>query len=190
MTRRNRPLYPISATFPRQSVRNQDSYSVRVFCMDETTREIIKSITIRSDAEQQLPGGHKGCIFYNCAYLTPSQLSRLAATAMWEDEHIDFDVVVGLAYRGIFFASAIAAGKPAAILQADGGIYGPSIDGKRVILVDDVIVNGSTISQSKKQLESMGAKVVALACIIDRSNGLGARQLGAPLISAFRTVLE
>ena len=158
--------------------------------MDETTREIIRSITIRSEAEQALPGGHNGCVYYNCADLTPSQLSRLAASAMWEDEHIEFDIVVGLAYRGIFFASAIAGGKPAAILQADGGIYGPFLDGKRVIIVDDVIVNGSTVSKSKKQIEAMGAKVVALACIIDRSNGLIGKELGAPLISAFRTVLE
>lgn len=158
--------------------------------MDETTREIIRNITVRSEAGRSLPGGHIGCVYYDCPQLTPSQLSRLAASAMWEDEHIEFDIVVGLAYRGIFFASAIAGGKPAAILQADGRIYGPSLDRKRVIVVDDVIVNGTTISKSKDQLEALGAKVVALACIIDRSNNLIGKELGVPLISAYRTVLE
>lgn len=158
--------------------------------MDETTREIIKNITIRYQSEQSLPGGHSGCVYYDCPQLTPSQLSRLAASAMWEDEHIEFDVVVGLAYRGIFFASAIAAGKPAAILQADGGVYGPALKDKRVILVDDVIVAGETILKSKAQVEALGARVVALACIIDRSNGISGRELGCPLISAFRTILE
>ena len=158
--------------------------------MDETTREIIRSITVRSETERPLPGGHSGCVYYDCPQLTPSQLSRLAASAMWEDEHIDFDVVVGLAYRGIFFASAIAGGKPAAILQADGGVFGPALKDKRVILVDDVIVNGTAILKSKAQVEALGAKVVAFACIIDRSNGKPGKELGCPLISSFRTILE
>lgn len=158
--------------------------------MDETTREIIRSITIRYSAEQVLPGGHSGCVFYDCAQLSPSQLSRLAASAMWEEEHLDFDIMVGLAYRGIFFASALAGGKQVAILQADAKIFGPSLAGKRVILVDDVIVNGATILSSKAKLEELGAKVVAFACIIDRSTGNSARELGCPLISSFRTVLE
>jgi orotate phosphoribosyltransferase len=109
---------------------------------------------------------------------------------MWEDEHVDFDVVVGLAYRGILFASAIAGGKKVAILQADGNVYGPALKGQRVILVDDVIVEGATIRKSMAQVEALGAKVVALACVIDRSTKSSTRELGCPLISAFRTVLE
>lgn len=158
--------------------------------MDETTREIIRSITVSYQTEQPLPGGHTGRIYYDVPQLTPSQLSRLAASAMWEDEHVEFDVVVGLAYRGILFASAIAGGKKVAILQADGNVYGPSLEGQRVILVDDVIVGGATIIKAKAEVEALGAKVVALACIVDRSQGLSSRDLGCPLISSCHTLLE
>ena len=158
--------------------------------MDETTREIIRSITVRYEQPQSLPGGHTGCVYYDCPQLSPSQLSRLAASAMWEDEHIEFDIIVGLAYRGILFASALAGGKHVAILQADRNMFGPSLKQKRVIVVDDVIVGGATILESKKHLESLGAEVVAVACIIDRSATGIERSLGCPLISSFRTVLE
>lgn len=158
--------------------------------MDETTREIIRGITVRYPEPRKLPGRHSGCVYYDCPRLSPSQLSRLAASALWEDEHIEFDIVVGLAYRGIFFAFALAGGKEAAILQADGGVFGPQLKGQRVIVVDDVIVGGSTMKNSRAQLEAMGAIVVGFACIVDRSNGAASKELGLPLISSFRTSLE
>ncbi len=158
--------------------------------MDATTREIINSITVRYDKEGPLPGGHKGMVYYDCPKLSPSQLSRLAASAMWEDQHVDFDLVLGLAYRGILFASALAAGKPVAIYQHDGDVYGPDLKGKRVILVDDVIVSGRTILDSKNKVSQLGPEVVALACIIDRTSDEFSRDLGLPLISAFKTILE
>ena len=158
--------------------------------MDATTREIISSITVKYDKELSLPGGHKGSIYYDCPKLSPSQLSRLAASAIWEDQHVDFDLVVGLAYRGILFAFALAGGKPVAIYQHDGEVFGPDIKNKKVLLVDDVIVSGATIMESKAKVVAKGADVVALACIIDRTSPDFSRQLGLPLISAFKTVLE
>jgi orotate phosphoribosyltransferase len=158
--------------------------------MDETTREIISSITVKSEDERVLPGGHKGFVYYDTPNLSPSQLSRLAATAMWEDQHVDFDIIVGMAYRGVLFAAAIAGGKPVSIYQHDGEIFGACVKDKRIILVDDVIVSGKTILEAKLELEKLGAKVVALACIVDRSIDGFQRDLALPLVSAFRTVLE
>lgn len=158
--------------------------------MDATTREIISSITVRYESETELPGGHKGTVYYDCPKLAPAQLSRLAATAMWEDQHVEFDIVIGLAYRGILFASALATGKPVAIYQQDGNVFGPDIKDKKVIIVDDVIVSGRSILESKQKVSALGADVVALACIIDRTAPDFSRDLGLPLISAFRAVLE
>lgn len=53
--------------------------------------------------------------------------------------------------------------------------------GERILVVEDVITTGGSARECIAALESLGAKVVAAASIIDRSNG--AADVGAPRIS-------
>jgi orotate phosphoribosyltransferase len=54
-------------------------------------------------------------------------------------------------------------------------------EGERILVVEDVITTGGSTRECIAALESRGAKVVAAASIIDRSNG--ATDVGVPRIS-------
>ena len=43
--------------------------------------------------------------------------------------------------------------------------------GQRILLVEDVITTGKSYGECASLLESLGAKVVALACVVDRRQG-------------------
>ena len=154
--------------------------------MDETTKAVIDAITINYDGPRRIPSGHESCKYYDCKRLSPNELARLAAEATGHLPEDAFDVALGLAYEGILFAAAVAAGKYVAILQADGKLTGADIKGKRVVIVDDVVHSGRRILDAEKIATAAGAKIVGYACIVDRSDGaFGSKN--QPLWSAFQT---
>ena len=71
-----------------------------------------------------------------------------------------------------------------AILKENRELFGPSVKGHKVVIVDDVVHSGKRLSEAKKIVEQQGGQVVGFACIIDRSDKKF--QL-APLWSAFQT---
>lgn len=154
--------------------------------MDETTKAVIDRITITYPSVQRIPTGQESTIFYDCSRLTPNELARLAAEATGHLPEDTFDVAVGLAYQGILFAAAVAGGREVAILQTDGKVYGPTLTGKRVVLVDDVVHTGRRMRAAAKALTEIGVAVAGFACIVDRSDG-AFQQSGETLWSAFQT---
>ncbi|MBX7138380.1 MAG: hypothetical protein K1X83_10375 [Oligoflexia bacterium] len=144
--------------------------------MDDTTRALIEKITIRYPEPRPILGGHTSNIFFDCNKLSPNDLARLAAEATGHLDHDAFDIAVGLAYNGIFFAAAVAGGRGIAILQTDGKVFGPDLKAKRIVIASDVVMDGKQIEQAAQLLAKLGAKVVGFACIVDRSGG----RVGAP----------
>lgn len=138
---------------------------------DETTEAIIKRITVKHPQPVTIPGGHTSSIFYDCIRLTPTELARLGAQAVGDLDLDSFDMSVGVAYTGILFAGAIAGGRAAGILTVEGELIGPSVKGKSVIVVDDVIVQGTRVREAAKKIKAMGGKVIGYGCIVDRSQG-------------------
>lgn len=156
--------------------------------MDETTRSIIDRITIVNPEPVRIYSGHVCKVFYDCIQLSPNDLARLAAQATGHLPEGAFDLALGLAYSGIFFAAAVAAGRQVGILQKDALICGPSITGKSIVIVDDVVHSGRHLINAERIAHSAGAKVIGYACIIDRSNGSIGEQ-NRPLWSAFQTTM-
>ncbi len=157
--------------------------------MDETTRALIDLITVRCDPPRMLPDGRTSPVFFDCSRLSPNDLSRLAAQAAGDlDEHT-FDAVVGLAYDGILFASAVAGGKQVHILQTDGVLWGASISGKRVLIADDVVFTQSRALEAVTKLRALGAIVVGVVCVVDRSQGEPLLD-NIPLYSAYQVRSE
>ncbi len=152
--------------------------------MDETTKKIIELITQRHKKPVAVPGGRSSAIFYDCAQLSPNDLARLAAEAVGHLSEDSFDIVVGIAYRGILFAAALAGGRPVAILEREGEISGPDLSGKKVLIADDVVFSGEHILSAQRKVEARGGVVVGFACIVDRTGGKTA-EVGRPLWSAF-----
>lgn len=155
---------------------------------DDTAKSIIDSITVKYPKLTRIPSGHFCTVVYECIHLSGSDVARLAAEATGHLDGDAFDVAVGVAFSGVLFAAAVAGGRHVAILQPDGEIYGPSLKGKKVVVVDDVVCTGRRLSESADAVVKAGGKVVGYACIIDRSNGkVGTAQL--PLWSAHQTLL-
>ncbi len=165
--------------------------------MDETTKKIIDKISVVYPKPTQIPTGQSCSVFYDCFQLSPSDLARLAAEAVGDVDHDTFDIVVGLAYSGILFAAAVAGGKKVAILQKDGQLFGPALQGLRVVVADDVAHSGGRMREAASKIAAVGGKVIGFACIVDRSGGVFASGFSSgphgerlPLWSAFQTDME
>lgn len=157
--------------------------------MDETTKAIIERITIRFPKPTRIPSGAVCSVFYDCYQLTPNDFARLAAEAVGHLDHDLFDIAVGLAYSGILFAAAVAAGRKVAIQQKDGTFFGPDLAGRRVVIVDDVVHSGQHLREARDRVLKEGGKIVGYACAIDRSAGADL-ELGAPLWAAYEAGME
>lgn len=121
-----------------------------------------------------------------------------------------FDVVFGPAYKGIPLGAVVSAAlfsdygvdvgfaydrKEAKDHGEGGKLVGAAMaDGKRVLVIDDVITAGTAIRESHSLLESIGAKMVGVAIALDRAEKRSledpvsavqavARDLGVPVIS-------
>ena len=92
-------------------------------------------------------------------------------------------MTVGVAYTGILFAAAVAGGRQVGIIRGDRTLTGPSIKGKRVVLVDDIICTGTRLREAASITRSHGGIIVGFAVIIDRTGGEGQFD-GVPVWSA------
>ena len=120
-----------------------------------------------------------------------------AAMADMALEHGEPEVVVGITVSGIPFATMMAE-----IIDSDIAVFHPikhrksedaqgaissnfaSVKGRKVVIVDDVITSGRTISEAIKVFKDLGAKTLAAVVLIDKK---GLSQLeGVPVESLIR----
>lgn len=92
----------------------------------------------------------------------------------------DTEVLAGLELGGVPVATALslATGLPAAFVRKEAKAYGTAklaegaqIEGKRVLVVEDVVTTGGQVVLSTADLRERGAIVTDVLCVIDRSEG-------------------
>ncbi len=112
-------------------------------------------------------------------------------------EHGEPEVIVGITVSGIPFATMMAD-----IIESDISVFHPikhrkekdakgavssnfaPVKGRRVVIVDDVITSGKTISEAIKVYKDLGAEPIAAVVLIDKK---GIEQLeGVPVESLIR----
>jgi orotate phosphoribosyltransferase len=96
---------------------------------------------------------------------------------------IEFDVIFGPAYKGIPLASMIAAilatesdynvglaydRKEIKNYGEGGSLVGSAVQGKRILIIDDVISAGTAINEAISLLHHKGAHVVGVCVALDR----------------------
>jgi orotate phosphoribosyltransferase len=97
------------------------------------------------------------------------------------------DLIVSPAVGGIVpgYETARQLGVPAVWVEREGGEFRLrrfEMPAKaRVLIVEDIVTTGLSARETVAAVEALGAKVVACACLIDRSGGEAA--IGVPLIS-------
>ncbi|MBB3342386.1 orotate phosphoribosyltransferase [Luteimonas sp. RC10] len=112
-------------------------------------------------------------------------LARCYADAL-EAAALDFDLLFGPAYKGIPLASAlgveyarrgrdlpIAFNRKEAKTHGEGGtLIGAPLDGRRVLIVDDVITAGTAIREALGLIDAAGGRVAGIAIALDRQERL------------------
>ncbi|ODQ55437.1 orotate phosphoribosyltransferase [Saitoella complicata NRRL Y-17804] len=136
-----------------------------------------------------LKSGRQSPYFFNCGlFNTASLLSALgsAYARAIVDSGIQFDVLFGPAYKGIPLAAITAAkladvggGKYADIGYAfnrkeakthgeGGNLVGASMEGKRVLVIDDVITAGTAIREAVEIIKAAGGTFSGVCVVLDR----------------------
>lgn len=107
------------------------------------------------------------------------------------------EVLAGLELGGVPVATALslATGLPVAFVRKEAKTYGTarlaegaSIEGRRVLIIEDIVTTGGQVVLSARDLQERGALLLGALCVIDRSGGT--HQLaeeGLELISLFTT---
>jgi orotate phosphoribosyltransferase len=130
--------------------------------------------------------------FYKANLLASVSYAFASAIHAYSVQHdLKFDVVFGPAYKGIPLAvgtvDQLARMHPAKYGElsysfdrkevkshAEGGkIVGASLQGKKVLLVDDVVTSGSAKREAIKTIRAQGGEVVAIVVALDRMEADG-----------------
>lgn len=115
-------------------------------------------------------------------YLFEADPELLAAVAVLAVPMIPegTEVLAGLELGGVPVAAALSlhTGIPAAFVRKEAKAYGTAklaegtgVEGKRVLVVEDVITTGGQVVASAQDLRDRGADLVGVLCVIDRSGG-------------------
>jgi orotate phosphoribosyltransferase len=140
--------------------------------------------------EFTLKSGRSSPYFFNAGrFDSGTALATLAgcyADAV-DEAGIGFDLLFGPAYKGIPLATALACeyarrGRdlPVAFNRKEakdhgegGNLIGASLQGRRVLVVDDVITAGTAVREALATITAAGGRAVAIAIALDRQEAAG-----------------
>lgn len=142
-----------------------------------------------------LSSGRHSNRYCQCAKLLqyPDRAERVLKVVVDKVRDLDVDVVVGPAMGGVIVAYELGRqlGVPAIFTERENGEMtlrrGFEIKpDQRVLITEDVVTTGKSSIETIRVLEEMGAKVVGIACIVNRSSAA----LPYPLFDAIRLDIE
>jgi orotate phosphoribosyltransferase len=165
-----------------------------------TRQELAKKIVDRATlhGEFRLRSGAVSNVYFD-KYLLESDpvLLRGIAEGIAALVPPGIDALAGLEMGGIPVATLLSqvTGLPALFVRKTAKTYGTcklaeggDVDGRRLLIVEDVVTSGGQILLSARDLRALGARVDTVVCIIDREAG-GADNLaaeGLTLLPLFR----
>jgi len=144
-----------------------------------------------------LKSGRTSPYFFNAGLLSTGPLISAVATSYAtlisqlsssQTSPLQFDVLFGPAYKGIPFVAVTALelykshgisvgyafDRKEAKAHGEGGMMvGSSVQGKRVVILDDVMTAGTAIRQSITLVQAQGGKVVGIVLLLDREEVAG-----------------
>lgn len=130
-----------------------------------------------------LSSGRHSAHYLQCArvLMSPDRAGRLAvalAAKLPRDLRARIDKVVSPAMGGLIIGHEMgrALGVDAVFVERPTGTFelrrGFSIEpGERILMVEDVVTTGLSSREAIRAVEAEGGKVVALACLVDRTGG-------------------
>jgi len=140
----------------------------------------------------ELSSGLHSDRYFQCALFLqyPKESGAAAQSIARVVKELNIDVVVGPAMGAVTFSYEVgrACGTRALFTERKEGEMalrrGFSLEeGERVLVVEDVLTTGGSAREVILVLESLGAKVVSAACLVNRSGGNPFQDMGIPLVS-------
>ncbi|KAE8208687.1 hypothetical protein CF335_g218 [Tilletia laevis] len=147
----------------------------------------LRSQVLKFGGPFTLKSGRQSPYFFNSGLFSSGEaIAQVASSyaAAIVKSGIEFDVLFGPAYKGITLAAATALAlyrdhnvnvgfahnrKEAKTHGEGGSLVGASLEGKRVLIIDDVITAGTAINESTAILATQpGAKLVGICIALDR----------------------
>jgi len=153
--------------------------------------ELALSLQVLKFGDFTLKSGRKSPYFFNAGlFNTGMAQARLcsAYAACIASSKLDFDVIFGPAYKGIPLAAGVASAlymehgmdvgfaynRKEAKDHGEGGVLvGAAVEGKRCLLIDDVISAGTAIREAKAILDAAKASLACVVIALDRQERTG-----------------
>ena len=146
---------------------------------DELARRVAAAVTLTGQFTLR-SGIVADTYFDKYQFESDPELLRAVAEAMVELIPPETELLAGLELGGVPVATALslATGIPAVFVRKQAKSYGtaklaegPDIDGRNLVIVEDVVTTGGQIVLSATDLRERGAHVGAALCAIDRQQG-------------------
>ena len=153
--------------------------------------ELLKESDALLEGHFLLSSGKHSNKYIQCAKLLqyPDKAEKVVARLVEKIKGIEFDLVVGPALGGVIVSYEIGRqmGKPAFFTERENGEMklkrGLTVKpGQRVLIAEDVVTTGKSSYETIDIIEGLGGKVVAIAALIDRTEG----ELRYPFFAAER----
>lgn len=148
--------------------------------------ELFEELDVLRRGHFKLSSGKHSDTYLQCALALqqPRVAMQLGATLGEQLNEFDADIVVSPALGGVLAGFCVAAALDVPFLFAERDAQrtmtmrrGQALEaGSRVVVVEDVITTGGSAMEVVALCEQAGAKVVALASLVDRSAGLAQAQ--------------
>lgn len=163
--------------------------------VDNAVKECLIEYGAIQFGEFTLASGQKSSYYINIKDAA-TQPALLAAIGHAIAEAEPFDCVAGVAVGAvpIAVAASLASGKPYAIIRKGekgygvGGTIIGDVNGKHVLLVEDVTTSGGSVMYGINALRDAGAVVETVVTVVDREQGASARlaDVGVALVPLVR----
>ena len=158
--------------------------------------ELLKESNALLEGHFLLSSGNHSDKYCQCAKLLqyPDKAEEVIKVIAEKLKGVEFDTVVGPAMGGIIVAYELGRQlhKPAIFTERKDGEMclrrGFEVKkGEKVIISEDVVTTAKSSYETKKVLEDLGAEVVGICCLVDRSVNL---DIDLPLYSATKIDIE
>lgn len=163
--------------------------------MDINVIEILKESEALLEGHFLLSSGRHSDRYCQCAKLLQhaDKAEKVLSVVCEKVKGLDFDMVVGPAMGGVIVSYEMGRQlrKPAIFTERVEGEMqlrrGFHIEkGQKVLITEDVVTTGKSSMETARLLESLGAEVIGIACIVNR----GVSNLELPVYSCVELEIE
>ena len=147
---------------------------------NERIHEILERTGVLLQGHFLLTSGKHSNRYMQCAriFQYPEYTAEVARDLGDKFMDFDIDIVIGPAIGGIILAYEVAKQLEVKALFAERENGAMALrrgfeisKGSRVLIVEDVITTGGSVKEVIELVRSMGAEVVGVGCVVDRSGG-------------------